>query len=108
MTEGQECCIRGRREISKPGITGLSEDDGSRETGKSKAEVEGEETEAGAGAGSDEGVERVSATTFSGPGTWITELTNWSQRTMEARNLPGATGELHPGEYQKHPQLETP
>ena len=40
--------------------------------------MEGEETRAGTGAGEEsvEGLERVSATTFSGPGTWTTELVN--------------------------------
>ena len=63
-TEGQDSCNRGTREKSKQGT---SEGDGSRET---KAETEGEETGTGRGAGEEcvEGLERVSATTVSGPG----------------------------------------
>ena len=47
-------------------------------SGETKAEAEGEETGVGAGAGEGSvyGLERVSATMFSGPGTWTTELVN--------------------------------
>ena len=70
--EGKESCNGGRREKSKPGTV---EKDGSGET---KAEVEGEETTAGIGAGEEtvEGLKRVSATMFSGPGRWTMELVN--------------------------------
>ena len=45
-------------------------------SGETKAKAEGEETGAGVGAGegSEEGLERVSVTTFSGPEMWTTEL----------------------------------
>ena len=45
---------------------------------ETKAEAEGEETEAGMEAveTSVNGLERVSATTFSGPRTWTTKLVN--------------------------------
>ena len=71
-TKGQEICKGGRRETSNPDT---SEEGGNGET---KAEAEGEETGAGKEAGetSVDGLERVSATTFSGPGTWTTELVN--------------------------------
>ena len=39
---------------------------------ETRLEAEGGETREGAG----EGLERVSATTFSGPGMWTTELVN--------------------------------
>ena len=71
-TEGQEICNGGRRETSNPDT---SEEGGKGET---KAEAEGEEPGAGMEAveTSVDGLERVSATTFSGPGTWTTELVN--------------------------------
>ena len=71
-TEGQEICNRGRRETSNPDT--LAEG-GNRGT---KAEAEGEEPGAGMEAveTSVDGLERVSATTFSGPGTWTMELMN--------------------------------
>ena len=45
------------------------------DNGETKAEAEGEETGAGMEAGetSVDGLENVSATTFSGPGTWTTQ-----------------------------------
>ena len=54
---------------------GMLEEGGSGET---KVEAEGEETGAGLGAGEvyEDGLERVSATTFSGPGMWTMELVN--------------------------------
>ena len=67
-TEGQESCIRGRREKLKPGTLEIDE------SGETKAEAEGEETGAGTGAGEEcgeecgEGLERASATKFSGSG----------------------------------------
>ena len=71
-TEGQEICNGGRRETSNPDT---SEEGGN---GKSRAEAEGEEPRAGMEAveTSVDGLERVSATTFSGPGMWTTELVN--------------------------------
>ena len=42
------------------------------EGGETRAEAEGGDTGLRAG----EGLERVSATTFSGPGTWTMELVN--------------------------------
>ena len=53
----------------------MSEEGGNRETNE---EAEGEEPEAGMEAVemSVDGLERVSATMFSGPGTWTTELVN--------------------------------
>ena len=71
-TEGQEICNEGRRETSNPD----TEEEG--RNGETKAETEGEETRAGmvAGERSVNGLERVSATTFSGQGTWTTELVN--------------------------------
>ena len=69
---GQKICNGGRRETSIPDT---SEEGGNRET---KAEAEGEEPGAGMEAveTSVDGLERVSATLFSGPGTWTTELVN--------------------------------
>ena len=60
----------------------MSEEEGSREIGETKAEAKGGETGAGAGAGAGvgageetvEGLERASATMFSGSGTWTMEL----------------------------------
>ena len=54
---------------------GTSEEGGNGET---KAKAEGEETRAGMEAveTSVDGLERVSATTFSGPGMWTMELVN--------------------------------
>ena len=54
---------------------GTLEEVGNRET---KAEAVGEETRAGveAAEGSVDGLERVSATMFSGPGMWTKELRN--------------------------------
>ena len=50
------------------------------ESGETKGEAEGEETRAGVGVGAGErsvdGLERVSATRFSGSGMWTTELVN--------------------------------
>ena len=71
---GQVRCRGGRRETSnleKTGSVGkgVGEDGDSEET---KAEAEGEQTSEGAG----DGLERVSATTFSGQGMWTTELVN--------------------------------
>ena len=71
--EGQVICNGGRREISKPEITGMSEkggdgDNWGGEFGETKAEADG--------GGMGEGLERASATMFSGPGTWTTELVN--------------------------------
>ena len=40
VTEGQEICNKGRREMSKPGSTGFLEEDGNRETGETKAKAE--------------------------------------------------------------------
>ena len=70
--KGQEICNGGRRETSNPDT---SEEGGQGET---KAEAEGEETRAGMDAGERpvDGLERVSATTFSGPRTWTTKLVN--------------------------------
>ena len=70
--KGRRSAKEGRRETSNPDT---SEEGGNGET---KAEAEGEETGAGKEAGetSVDGLERVSATTFSGPGTWTTELVN--------------------------------
>ena len=61
-TEGQVSCNGGRREISKPGLTGSSVQDGGwdRDVGETKAEADVDEA--------GDGLERVSATTFSGPG----------------------------------------
>ena len=69
VTEGQVICNGGRREMSKPEITGTSEEGGDGdnwggEFGETKAEGDGE------------GLDRASATMFSGPGTWTTELVN--------------------------------
>ena len=70
--EGQEICKGGRRETSNPDM--LEEG----KNGETKAEAEGEEPRAGMEAveTSVDGLERVSATTFSGPGKWPTELVN--------------------------------
>ena len=57
---------RKKRDIKHGEKGGRGDCDG----GKTKAEAEG------AGAGAGEGLERVSATTFSGPGMWTTELVN--------------------------------
>ena len=53
----------------------MSEEDGNGET---KGEAEGEETGVGVGAeeGSVDVLETVSATMFSGPGMWTTQLVN--------------------------------
>ena len=71
-TEGQEICNGGRRKTSNPDT---SEEGGNGET---KVEAEGEEAGAGMEAGerSVDGLERVSATTFSGPGMWTMETLN--------------------------------
>ena len=71
-TEGQEICNEGRREPSNPDT---SEEGGYGET---KAEAEGEEPGAGMEVveTSVDGLERVTATTFSGSGTWTIELVN--------------------------------
>ena len=69
-TEGQEICNEGRRETSNPDTL----EEGRK--GETKAEAEGEEPGAGMEAveTSVDGLERVSATTFSGAGSWTTEL----------------------------------
>ena len=71
-TEGKEICKGGRRETSNP----ESSEEG--RNGETKAEAEGEEPRAGMEAVemSVDGLERVSATMFSDPGTWTTELVN--------------------------------
>ena len=66
--EGQVSCNGGRREILKPEITLSSVQDRLWIGDSVETKVEAEGTGAG------EGLERVSATTFSGPGAcWLTE-----------------------------------
>ena len=64
----------GRRETSNSEKTRSEASGGGKvgEGGETRAEAEG----AGAGGGTGEDLERVSATKFSGPGTWTTELIN--------------------------------
>ena len=74
----------GRRETSNSEKTGSEASGGEKEDegGETRVKAEGE----GAGGRAGEGLERVSATTFSGPGTWTTELANsaWQEMALLA------------------------